>query len=62
MTQRRELVLGMEVMITFDVSADLDVANRARGNMVDIALLDVRERRRRLEELTVCSRSILVCQ
>ena len=33
-----EIVLGMEVMVTFNVSTDLDVANVARGHEVDIAL------------------------
>ena len=37
-----ELALGMEVMVTFNVSTNLDMANGARGHIVDI-VLDERE-------------------
>jgi len=37
-----EIAIGMEVMVTFNVSTDLDVANGARGHIVDI-VLDPRE-------------------
>jgi len=37
-----ELVVRMDVMITFNVSTDLDVASGARGNIVKI-VLDARE-------------------
>ena len=33
-----ELALGMEVMVTFNVSTNLDMANGARGHIVDIVL------------------------
>ena len=57
MTQGRELALGMEVTVMFNVSMDLDVASRARGYIVD-TVLD--ERRRWLEELTGCDYGIFV--
>ena len=53
-----ELALGMEVMVTFNVSTDLDMANGAWGHIVDI-VLDVRGRRQ-LEELMACDCSILL--
>jgi len=37
-----ELAIGMEVMVTFNVSTDLDMANGARGHILDI-VLDPRE-------------------
>lgn len=37
-----EIAIGMEVMVTFNVSTDLDVANGAQGHIVDI-VLDARE-------------------
>lgn len=37
-----ELAIGMEVMVTFNISTDLDMANGARGHFVDI-VLDPRE-------------------
>ena len=37
-----DIAIGMEVMVTFNVSTDLDVANGARGHIVDI-VLDARE-------------------
>ena len=37
-----EIAIGMEVMVTFNVSTDLDVANGVRGHIVDI-ILDARE-------------------
>jgi len=39
-----ELAIGMEVMVTFNVSTDLDMANGAQGHIVDI-VLDPRENR-----------------
>ena len=33
-----ELAIGMEVMVTFNVAMDLDLANGARGHIVDIVL------------------------
>jgi len=39
-----ELAIGMEVMVTFNVSMDLDMANSAQGHIVDI-VLDPRENR-----------------
>ena len=33
-----ELAIGMEVMVTFNVATDLDLANGARGHIVDIVL------------------------
>ena len=54
-----ELALGMEVMVTFNVSTDFDMANGAWGHIVDI-VLDERGRRRRLEELMACDCSILL--
>ena len=38
-----ELALGMEVMVTFNVSTNLDLVNGARGHIVDI-VLDEREK------------------
>jgi len=37
-----DIAIGMEVMVTFNVSMDLDVANGARGHIVDI-MLDAQE-------------------
>jgi len=37
-----EIAIGMEVMVTFNVATDLDVANGTRGHIVDI-VLDTRE-------------------
>lgn len=37
-----EIAIGMEVMVTFNVSTDLDVANGVQGHIVDI-VLDARE-------------------
>lgn len=37
-----EIAIGMEVMVTFNIATDLDVANGARGHIVDI-VLDTRE-------------------
>ncbi|KIM57681.1 hypothetical protein SCLCIDRAFT_129844, partial [Scleroderma citrinum Foug A] len=37
-----EIAIGMEVMVTFNVSTDLDVANGVCGHIVDI-ILDARE-------------------
>lgn len=36
------LAIGMQVMVTFNVATDLDLANGARGRVVDI-VLDSRE-------------------
>ena len=33
-----DIVIGMEVMVTFNISTDLDIANRARGHIIDIIL------------------------
>ena len=33
-----ELVVGIEVMVTFNIATDLDLANGARGHVVDIVL------------------------
>ena len=37
-----ELAIGMQVMVTTNIETDLDIANRARGEIVDI-ILDSRE-------------------
>jgi hypothetical protein len=36
--ERIELARGMKVMVTYDVETDLDIANGARGEIVDIIL------------------------
>jgi len=46
-----DIAIGMEVMVTFNVSTDLDVANGARGHIVDI-VLDAREEMSTVPSLT----------
>ena len=50
-----ELTVGMNVMVTFNVSTDLAVANGARRNTVEI-ILDVRE-----EIKSKCKKGISKC-
>jgi len=46
-----DIVIGMEVMVTFNISTDLDVANGAHGHIEDI-ILDAREEMSTLSSLT----------
>jgi len=50
-----ELTVGMNVMVTSNVSTDLAIANGARGNTVEI-VLDVRE-----EIKSKCKKGISKC-
>ena len=43
LSDKVELAQGMEVMVTFNISTNLDMANRARGHIVGI-VLDEREK------------------
>ena len=43
--------MGMEIMVMFNVSTDLDMANRAQGRRVDIVL---NEREEAAEERSQC--------
>ena len=45
--------MGMEIMVMFNVSTDLDMANRAQGRRVDIVL---DEREEAVEERSQCMR------
>ncbi|KIO05471.1 hypothetical protein M404DRAFT_141397, partial [Pisolithus tinctorius Marx 270] len=42
LSNKVELAIGMEVMVTFNVATDLDLVNGAQGHVVDI-MLDSRE-------------------
>ncbi|KAI6097170.1 hypothetical protein F5141DRAFT_1220170 [Pisolithus sp. B1] len=47
-----KLAIGMEVMVTFNISMDIDIANGARGEVVEI-VMDPREDRYTENDLAI---------